>query len=163
MNLTVRPMGHPDLPAVLAIEREVQPSPWSIAVFRSELLRDGRCYLVAEVDGTVVGFAGMFRVLDEGHVTTVGVAPGWQARGIGTRLMIALHRHALAQGVQAMSLEVRSGNTRAQSLYRRLGYAPVGVRPRYYSDNAEDALIMWLHELGADEHRNRLEQVEAAL
>jgi [ribosomal protein S18]-alanine N-acetyltransferase len=159
----VRSMTTDDLSAVLAIERRVQPSPWSEAVFRAEIGREDRCYLVAEADGRVAGYAGMIRIVDEAHVANVAVAPELQGRGIGATLVLALHREAVRLGLGALTLEVRAGNDRAKALYRRFGYAPVGVRKGYYADNGEDALVLWVHDIGGAQHQERLGAIAAAL
>ncbi|MBK6769311.1 MAG: tRNA (adenosine(37)-N6)-threonylcarbamoyltransferase complex dimerization subunit type 1 TsaB [Ardenticatenales bacterium] len=93
-------------------------------------------------DGPIVGFAGLWRQVDEGHVMTIGVEPRLQSRGIGGRLLARLVEIAAADGLAALTLEVRDGNAAAQALYRRFGFEVVGRRTRYYSDTGEDALIM---------------------
>jgi ribosomal-protein-alanine N-acetyltransferase len=160
--VAIRPMTRADLPAVVAIERDVQRPGWSEAVFRDELGRADRTYLVAEVDGAVVGYAGVLQVLDEGHVSNVAVARDRQGRGVGRLLLLALHQEARARGIRALTLEVRAGNEPAKALYRRFGYAPVGVRPRYYADDGEDALILWAHDVDSTAHGLRLAELELA-
>jgi ribosomal-protein-alanine N-acetyltransferase len=155
-------MCRADVPAVVAIERAVQPSGWSAAVFRGELERVDRAYVVAEVDGALVGYAGVLQVLDEGHVANVAVAPDRQGAGVGRHLVLALHRIALERGVTALTLEVRAGNEPAKALYRRFGYAPVGVRKGYYADG-EDALIMWVHDIDGEAHAARLDDIDRGL
>jgi len=99
-------------------------------------------------------------VHDEGHITSIAVDPQAQGLGIGQRLMLAVHRGCLKHEITAMTLEVRVSNERAQSLYRRFGYAPAGVRAGYYADNGEDALVMWCHDVGNTEHRALLNKIE---
>ncbi|MDP8929456.1 MAG: ribosomal protein S18-alanine N-acetyltransferase [Actinomycetota bacterium] len=140
------------LGAVHAIESGVYQRPWSTRMFASELAqRDSRVYLVALRGRRVLGYSGMMLVDDEAHITTVVVAPQSRRQGIGTALVASLLRTARKRGMEAASLEVRVGNNAAQALYRRFGFAPVGVRPRYYEDTNEDALIMWLHGLQSEE------------
>lgn len=158
----VRPMRRDDVPAVYAIERDVHHKGWSAAVFRDELERDDRAYVVAESDGEVLGYAGLLQVLDEGHVANVAVARSRQGMQIGRRLVLELHRIARRRGITALTLEVRSGNEPAKALYRRFGYAPVGVRAGYYADG-EDALIMWVHDIDAAAHAQRLAAIEQGL
>jgi ribosomal-protein-alanine N-acetyltransferase len=155
-------MRRDDVPAVYAIERDVHHKGWSAAVFRDELERDDRAYVVAESDGELVGYAGLLQVLDEGHIANVAVARSRQGMQIGRRLVLELHRIALQRGISALTLEVRSGNEPAKALYRRFGYAPVGVRKGYYADG-EDALIMWVHDIDAAAHAQRLAAVEQSL
>ena len=152
------------LRAVLRIEAQVYPRPWTLGLFLSELsLRPSRVYLVAKVGGTVVGFAGLMITVDEGHVTTIAVDPAWQRRGIGARLLVALARAAIARGCRGLTLEVRMSNEPAQAMYRRFGFAPAGVRKGYYPETGEDALVMWVHDVHLPDYQSRLSAIEAGL
>ncbi len=133
-----------DLPQVQVIEKHAFPRPWSMQTYFSEIV-DNDCahYMVMRYEKEIIGYIGMWIILDEGHVTTVAVHPGWRRRRIGTKLLGMLGKYAYARGVRKMTLEVRVSNQGAQSLYRGLGYIGVGIRPQYYLDNKEDALIMW--------------------
>ncbi len=145
------------LRAVHALESSVYQRPWAARVFAAEMAqRDSRVYLVAVRGRRVLGYSGMMLVGDEAHITTVVVHPQARRQGIGTALVTSLLRRARQGGLDAATLEVRVGNTGAQALYRRFGFAPVGVRPRYYEDTNEDALIMWLHGLQSEEVASRL-------
>ncbi|MDP8960795.1 MAG: ribosomal protein S18-alanine N-acetyltransferase [Actinomycetota bacterium] len=151
------------LGAVHAIESSVYRRPWSTRMFASELAqRDSRVYLVALRGRRVLGYSGMVLVDDEAHITTVVVAPQFRRQGIGTALVASLLRAARKRGMEAASLEVRVGNNAAQALYRRFGFAPVGVRPRYYEDTNEDALIMWLHGVQSEEFASSFEAVSGS-
>lgn len=155
-------MRRRDLPRVLEIEHAVFPEPWSRAVFASELaLRRGRAYRVAQEGHTTVGYVGLMFVDEEAHVTTVAVAAEHQGRGIGTRIMLEAVRISLDHGARHISLEVAVGNTRAQALYRRFGFAPVGVRKRYYQVTGEDAYVMWARDIDAPDYAARLASIEA--
>jgi [ribosomal protein S18]-alanine N-acetyltransferase len=140
------------LEEVLSIERAVYPRPWSAEAFADELGRHDRCYLVALEDGEVAGYAGLSVGAGEAHLLTVAVAPARQRRGHGSRLVAALLAEAVAQRIDAVTLEVRESDTSAQWLYRRAGFVAAGVRPGYYQDDGEGALIMWwrraTHERG---------------
>ncbi|MDP9023281.1 MAG: ribosomal protein S18-alanine N-acetyltransferase [Actinomycetota bacterium] len=144
---------HPgDLDEVHAIERAMYPRPWPREMFVSELAQpDTRTYLVAERHGAVVGYAGSMLVADAAHITTVVVRDAHRRRGVGTALVVALLRDARRRGAQAATLEVRHTNVAARELYRGVGFVPVGVRPGYYDDTGEDAVIMWLHDLQSDD------------
>lgn len=158
----IAPMERYHLRSVTRVDALVYTRPWSLAMFRQELeKRDSRRYVVAEIDDVHVGHAGLLTMAGEGHVTTVAVDPARQRRGIGTWLMLDLHRHAIARGIDAMTLEVRVSNAAAIALYRRFGYAPAGVRKNYYSDEGEDGLIMWAHDIQGPEHAARLATIEA--
>jgi ribosomal-protein-alanine N-acetyltransferase len=155
-GLAVGPLEDRHLDEVVAIEAAVYPRPWSLATFREELARDDRRYLVALVDDDgrgdveVAGYAGLAVLVDEAHVLTVAVAPAWQRRGIGARLVDALLAEAVAAGVGAVTLEVRASDEATQRLYRRAGFAAAGVRPGYYADDGDDAVLMWWYAPGTD-------------
>jgi ribosomal-protein-alanine N-acetyltransferase len=152
------------LRAVLRIEAQVYPRPWSLGAFLSELsLRTSRVYVVAKEGGSVVGFAGLMITLDEGHVTTIAVDPRHQRRGIGARLLLTLSRAAIARGCRGLTLEVRVSNAPAQAMYRRFGYAPAGIRKGYYAETNEDALVMWAHDADLPAYAARLDAIEAGL
>ena len=102
-------------------------------------------------------------VAGDGHVTNVGVAESHRRKAVATRLMLELARRALAEGAQALTLEVRVSNDAAQALYRRFGFAPAGIRKAYYADTNEDALIMWANDIDTPEYRARLFEIDAAL
>lgn len=161
-TVTVSPMRRRHLRAVLEIERRVYPRPWSARLFEDELDRTGRVYLVARVGPTVVGYAGLLMIADDGHVATVAVHPDWQGRGVATRLLAELVEGALRLGANQLTLEVRVSNLTAQAVYRRFGFAPAGARKAYYGDNGEDALVMWAHEVSGPEYRRRLHDLVAS-
>jgi ribosomal-protein-alanine N-acetyltransferase len=149
LEVVVTPMRRRHLRGVLRIEHRVYPRPWSLGLYMSELaLPSTRVYLVARVGTTVVGYAGLMTVGEDGHITTVAVDPAWHRRRIGTRLLLALIEQALGRGVRDITLEVRMSNAAAQTMYRHFGFAPAGVRRGYYVDNAEDAMVMWAHGVG---------------
>jgi len=150
------------LRSVVRIEEECYPRPWSATLFLSEIAqRSSRRYIVATLGPLVVGYCGLMVVGDEGHVTTLTVDPAWHRRGIATVLLLDQARVAPSLGVRHMTLEVRVGNDGAQDLYRRFGFAPVGVRRNYYAETGEDALIMWVHDIDTAEYAERLAAIEA--
>ena len=125
-----------------------------MSLFLSELaLRSSRAYFVARVGRDVVGYGGLMMTADDGHVTTLAVDPRWHRHKIGTRLLLVLAREAIARGRASLTLEVRLSNLGAQELYRRFGFAPVGVRKGYYVETNEDALVMWAHEVNGPSTR----------
>ena len=157
-------MRRRDLREIMAVEAEVFPEPWSHAIFTSELaLRHGRWYRVARSGRHLAGYAGMMLVDHEAHVTTIATALAWQGRGVATTLLAAGIRHAVAEGVHQVSLEVAAHNDRAQALYRRFGFMPVGVRKGYYPVTGEDALVMWAYEVDSAVYAERLEELEEQL
>ncbi len=158
------PMRRRHLRSVLRIESQVYPRPWSLSLFMSELaLRGSRAYYVARVGGEVVGYGGLMVSCEDGHVTTLAVDPAWQRRSVGSRLLLALVEWGLDQGCSGLTLEVRMGNLGAQALYRRFGFVPAGVRPGYYAETNEDALIMWAHDVSEPAYAERLKAIAARL
>ena len=139
----VRPAGPVDLAAVERIERACFSDPWSRGALFGELQADAmRLPLVAEIAGEVCGFLMAWRVVDQLHVLNIAAAPGVRRRGVGTALLLEAARRARAEGLREITLEVRESNDAARDFYRRHGFAETGLRPRYYADNGEDAIIM---------------------
>jgi len=139
----LRPMTAADLDGVLAIEHVSFTVPWTRGIFEDELAREGdRVWLVAEEDGACVGYAGIMLAPDAAHVMNIAVAPDARRRGTARALLLALAEAAAARGASVLTLEVRRSNTPAVELYRRLGFEAAGVRPRYYDETGEDALIL---------------------
>jgi ribosomal-protein-alanine N-acetyltransferase len=120
-------------------------------------------YIVARHGDRIVGFAGVWLMVDEAHITTFAVRKTWRRQGVGERLLIALLALAEARGAREATLEVRPSNHPARRLYEKYGFAPVGVRPRYYSDDNEDALIMTTDRLDGRQMRDRLAGLRAAV
>jgi ribosomal-protein-alanine N-acetyltransferase len=153
-----------DLPAVHAIERASFSVPWPDDAYRNELLTNRLAsYVVARAGDEVVGFGGLWVMVDEAHITTFAVDPRWRRRGIGEWLLHALLDRAVARQAREATLEVRLSNMPARRLYEKYGFRPVGIRPRYYSDNGEDALIMTTDALASSAMRDRLASLRAAL
>lgn len=161
--VTISPMLRRHLRDVLTIERLVYPKPWSSKLFDDELARRGRLYLVARSGSELVGYAGLLMIADDGHVSTVVVHPDREGEGIATRLMVELVRGAVHLGARQLTLEVRASNERAHALYRRFGFAPAGARKAYYSDNGEDALVMWAHDVDGADYEARVDAIGASL
>lgn len=166
--VAVRPMTRRDLRAVHRIEQASQARPWSLSMFAGELDPAlDRTYLVATVDGRVAGFGGLLYVLPDAHVTTIAVDPRRRRGGVGSVLLLHLVRAAIAHGATALTLEVRVSNVAAQGLYRRFGFAPAGARKAYYPAEggapAEDALVMWVHDIDRPAYADRLAAIEAGL
>lgn len=137
-----------DVDGVYAVEVETFSTPWSKAAFETELTgNDLAYYFVAEEEGKTIGYAGMWIIVDEAHITNVAISAAFRGRGIGEVLMKSLMSQARERGAQSMTLEVRVTNEAAQRLYAKLGFVRKGLRRQYYSDNKEDALIMWLDQL----------------
>ena len=143
VKLSFGAMTVADLPAVHEIERASFSTPWPARAYKTELETNRLAtYIVLRAGDRVVAYAGMWLMVDEAHVTTFAVAPAWRRRHLGERLILALLDIAVRRGAHEATLEVRLSNLPARRLYERFGFRPVGIRPRYYSDDNEDALIM---------------------
>ncbi|HVM29672.1 MAG TPA: ribosomal protein S18-alanine N-acetyltransferase [Candidatus Limnocylindrales bacterium] len=157
LRVSIAPMTVRDLDEVQAVERASFAVPWPAYALRQEIETNRLArYLVVRAGEQVVGYAGVWLMADEAHVTTFAVLPEWRRRGLGGRLMVAVMRLAEEVGARVVTLEVRLSNVAAQRLYQRFGLRPVGVRPRYYSDNNEDALIMTSPPIDEPEMRERI-------
>ena len=150
-DITLRRMTLADASAVHAIEAATFAIPWSLQSFEEEMTRNACArYLVAQTPtGDIIGFAGVWVVIDEGHITNIAVREDMRGNGYGEKITRALMQAAANEGCLWMDLEVRRSNLRAQSLYRKVGFIDVGYRKRYYEDNQEDALLMVCERLPA--------------
>ena len=162
--LRIEPMTLDDLDAVHEIERASFAVPWPDEAYSNEI-RTNRLasYVVARLGDEVIGFAGIWVMVDEAHVTTFAVDPGWRRRGVGERLLLALLDLSISRHAREATLEVRLSNLPARKLYEKYGFRPVGIRPRYYSDNGEDALIMTTVALASPEMQERMARLRLAL
>lgn len=157
----IGPMRKRHLRGVMAIENDTNGHPWSENLFLGELRNPtGRVYNVASDSHRVLGFCGLMLVTDEGHITTIAVTPDARRMGIATALLVTTIREAVDRGIAHLTLEVRVSNRAAIEMYRRFGFAPGGIRPKYYSQPVEDALIMWAHDVNTVEYSSRLEELD---
>jgi ribosomal-protein-alanine N-acetyltransferase len=141
-EVSVRRLAYSDLPAVISIERRSFPTPWSLAMFVLELSKPSGICLAASAGEELLGYVICSRYDQVWHLMNIAVAPERRGGGVAGQLMRSLLGEA--QGKLPFTLEVRVSNRRAIAMYERFGFRPAGVRPRYYHDNGEDALIMWL-------------------
>lgn len=148
-GLACRPMRRDDIQAIAMLEKRIFASPWSENALLSELLNPRARYVVLERGGEIIAYAGCWLVYEEAHVNNVAVAPKYHRRGLGERIMRELARVVFSEGGTSMTLEVRASNGAAQSLYAKLGFTQRGRRKKYYSDNQEDALVMWLDDISS--------------
>jgi ribosomal-protein-alanine N-acetyltransferase len=143
--------AHPeDLPAIYTIERRSFSPHWSYRSLEEEVCRP-RSYtnvLVARCESEVVAFTVFWGVYDEAHILNFAVHPDHRRHGVGMRLMEAILDRASALGLSRVTLEVRVSNHAAIQLYRKIGFAPVAIRRRFYHDNGEDAYVMWIEGIG---------------
>lgn len=142
-NLIIRTMTKDDIDDVYKVEEDCFVDPWSKEAIRQELKNNLARYIVAEIDGKVVGYVGVWFVLDEGHITNVAVHSDYRGKKIGDKLIKELVGLCKENNMSAITLEVRVSNIVAQNLYKKYGFKIGGIRKEYYSDNKEDAMIMW--------------------
>jgi ribosomal-protein-alanine N-acetyltransferase len=167
-TLLLRAMRPADVPAVAAIEDASFSAGWPRTEFERELARNPVARYVVlerarqEANGApraLVGFGGIWLLLDEAHVVTVAVAPAYRRRGYGRLLVHGLVGLARSLGMHVGTLECRVSNTAARQLYREYGFYEVGSRRRYYADNGEDAVIMTTEELSSPAYLERYERL----
>ncbi len=138
-------------------ERARRPFPLSLLPSRSVAT------LTAPNQVSIIGFAGLWLMVDEAHITTIAVHPDYRGRGLGELELASLIDIAIQIGAKWVTLEVRVSNYVAQNLYRKYGFREAGMRRRYYSDNQEDALIMWTEELSSPDFKERFQRLKSAL
>jgi ribosomal-protein-alanine N-acetyltransferase len=144
VNVELRRLDPRDLDTVELIERESYPTPWSRSMFAAELRKPSSIAIGAYLeDGELVGYAFVSRYVDAWHLMNIAVAPAYRRRRIATTLLERLFEVTAADPRRGYTLEVRVSNADAIRLYERLGFAARGIRRGYYTDNREDALIMW--------------------
>lgn len=142
--MTVRLAEERDVHDVAELDKLCFAMPWSEESFRQEFTENERAlYIVAEIGSRIVGYAGMWVILDEGHITNVCVHPDYRKRHIGEGILRVLIAAGAQVGVERTTLEVRRSNAPAIALYEKLGFVSEGVRKGYYENNNEDAIIMW--------------------
>ncbi len=138
----IRFMDRRHIPQVLEIERVSYPAPWSETTFSNEMISGVSVAIVALVGESVAGYVVGWVVADQLHIANIAVSPGHQRRGIGNGMMTWLLEEAVRKGCTSSSLEVRESNLAARSMYGGLGYRSVAIRKGYYSNPAEDAVVM---------------------
>jgi [ribosomal protein S18]-alanine N-acetyltransferase len=159
-DLRIEKLKRRDLRHVLPIENTVFPEPWNTAVFNSELaLRHGRRYRAAWDGDQMAGYIGFMMTDEEAHITTIATAPAYQRAGVATALILEGIHALRGTGIKHLSLEVAAGNEPAKALYRRFGFAPVGVRRKYYPRTGEDALVMWVYDIDSEQYAKRMEDL----
>jgi ribosomal-protein-alanine N-acetyltransferase len=162
-QLTIEPMREDDIPVIQAIEREIFSTPWPRNAYHRELAsRQSAHYIVlrrndGEREPEIAGYGGMWRMYDEAHVTTIGVRHDVQRQGYGRILFAALVQAAYDLGAKWITLEVRTSNDHAQRLYEAFGFKVIGRRRGYYTDNGEDAIVMWSDSIYSPRFRRAYE------
>lgn len=145
-EILIRMMSADDIDNVMEVEHNAFSMPWSRRAFENEMYNNQFAhYLVAEVGGKIVGYCGVWIVIDEAHVTNIAVHSRYRGRKIGQELLANLMELAYTYGGRTMTLEVRETNETARNLYDKFGFVPGGVRKNYYMDNNENAIVMWVN------------------
>lgn len=143
-KIVIERMTVDDIDNVVEIENSSFSIPWTKQSFLRELTNNELAlYLVAKVDNKAVGYIGVWRIINEGHITNVAVHPNYRKQGIAKMLISELLYLCKKEGIDSFTLEVRESNLIAQGLYRKYGFVEEGIRKRYYEDNHENAILMW--------------------
>jgi len=161
-RMTIARMVTGDIPAVCAIERTSFSTTWPADAFYNELTTNKLAhYFVGRIGGRIVAYGGIWVIFEDSHVTTIAVDPDFRGRKFGELMLLHLVDEAIERGAAWMTLEVRESNVVAQELYRKYGFTTVTTRKGYYSDNNENALVMWAGNLKGELYRTRLRALRA--
>ena len=145
-NVTVREMTVDDIDEVMEIEHASFAIPWKREAFVGEIEQNNfAVYYVIEDENRIFGYCGLWMIIDEAHITNIAILPSHRGKGYGALLFGHVIEQAVEKGAIMLSLEVRVTNTGAQHMYRKFGLVPGGIRKQYYTDNGEDALVMWVN------------------
>lgn len=155
--IEIRPFEFEDVAPIARLEEMLFPEPWSEMMLRDELEAAGRTYLIAVEGSEIVGYGGVMLIGSDAHIMTLAVVPALRRRGIGSQIMLSLVDAAITGGAHHLTLELRVSNEPARALYEKFGFAPVGIRPRYYRN--EDALVMWALDVHDPEYRAALDRI----
>lgn len=163
-RMSIAPMAEADVREVMRIEQQSFTTTWPANAFYQEL-HDNKLahYYVGRLGDTIVAYGGIWVMLEDSHITTIAVAPEHRGRRYGEIMLVRLLDEAIARGASWMTLEVRESNTVAQGLYRKYGFTSVSTRRGYYSDNNENAIVMWAGNMKSEIYGNRLRALRAAL
>lgn len=151
------------MPRVMEIEKQCFSTPWHENAYITELVNRSAYYIVAWVDDKIVGYSGMWVIMDEAHITTIGVDPEYRGRKIGEQVLVAILDEAQHRGARRATLEVRESNRLAQNLYQKYGFIPAAIRRGYYSDNNEDAVVMWIDDMFSSDYQSRYKDLKKQL
>jgi len=163
-EMRIETMTQADLPAVLRIEGMSFSTTWPVNAFSNEI-RDNKLahYFVGRVGEEIVAYGGIWVILEDSHITTIAVHPDYRGLKLGEEMLLKLLDEAIAEGASWITLEVRESNEVAQKLYRKYGFTTVSTRRGYYSDNGENALVMWAGNLKGELYGARLRVLRRAL
>jgi len=143
-KIKIRRMGKEDIPRASHIERLSFPNPWSSNIFSVELEKeDFAFYYVMEYQHSLVAYGGYWKIRNEAHLITFAVHPSFRRKGLGSQLLQHLLKEIEKQNLDKVTLEVRSSNSTAQKFYQEFGFKRIAIRPQYYIDTDEDAIVYW--------------------
>jgi len=164
LRVSITPLQEEDLPAIMEIEKSSFISHWPESAFMSEIANNRLAhYFVAKDQGIVVGYSGIWLILDEAHITTLAVHSEYRRKKIGEQLLIHLLTIAAGKGARWATLEVRESNVAAQELYKKYGFITVGNRKNYYQEENENAVIMWTGNLRGESFKRKLTEMKGRL
>lgn len=145
-TIEIRQMVEEDIADVLEVDEQIFTASWTEGIFKHEILDNQYAhYFVVEADGEIIGYAGLWIVEDDAQVTNIGLLKKYRGYKIGEKLFGFALQYAMNEGVTRLSLEVRVSNIAAQKMYEKFGLVRGGIRKNYYTDNNEDAIVMWVN------------------
>ncbi|MGY0694890.1 ribosomal protein S18-alanine N-acetyltransferase [Virgibacillus sp. FSP13] len=148
-ELVIRKMEYNDIDQVFEVEQASFDTPWAKDIFEQEIVENQFAhYFVLELDKKIIGYAGLWVVIDDAQITNIAVMPNYRGNKLGEKLFHYTMGQAIRLGGRRLSLEVRTTNVVAQRMYRKFGLVPGGIRKNYYTDNQEDAIVMWVNLYG---------------
>lgn len=162
-QVELRRMRPEDVPAVMVIELECFTVPWRESAYLTELSNRSAYYIVACIGEEIVGYGGEWVIMDEAHITTIGVAAKHRGKKLGERVLIELLEEAVRHKARRATLEVRESNQVAQNLYKKYGFLPAAIRRGYYTDNHENALVMWVDNLSGMAYTAKFNELKQRL
>lgn len=143
MDITIRELQIEDLHDVMEIEEACFSVPWSEESFKAEIRHQNTYYNCIEINNKVIGYAGLWKILDEGHITNIAVIPKYRKKGYGKKLVENILQYCSNNDIDRVTLEVRESNNAAKKLYIKMGFEAAGIRRNYYTKPTENAEIMW--------------------
>lgn len=147
LSIRIERMQLEDVDKVAELDKKCFSSPWSLSAYANEVHNPSAYYIVARINYNIVGYAGMWLIMDEAHITTIGVAPERRGKKVGERMLIHILDEAIHRGSRRATLEVRKSNQIAQNLYNKYCFRLAAIRKGYYTNNNEDAVIMWIDDM----------------
>ncbi|MDO8587814.1 MAG: ribosomal protein S18-alanine N-acetyltransferase [Armatimonadota bacterium] len=162
-RVKIERMKPADVPRIMEIEVQCFPTPWHESAYLTELSNRSAYYVVASLGDRIVGYAGLWIIMDEAHITTIGVDPTCRGKKVGEQLLVAMLDEAISRGARRITLEVRETNEVAQNLYRKYGFTPAAIRRGYYTDNSENAIVMWINNMHDPDYRAKFRNLKEQL